>query len=97
MTKEKLQYDVVLTKGKSARELKRTQEKKKLEELKGKLQSPLGKMRSRQERKAMAKALKINFNPRYNGTTLRKKEFKLVEFKYPGKSTVYLRLQSAVN
>lgn len=29
--------------------------------------SPLGKMRPRQERKAMAKSLGIPFNPKYNG------------------------------
>jgi hypothetical protein len=64
MSNKKLQYDVVLTTGKSARTLERNK-KKKLK--KGVLESPLGKMRSRQERKEMAKSLGIPFTPRYNG------------------------------
>lgn len=63
MTKEKLTYEVVLT----GRSLRKASRAKKRKALKGELISPIGKMRSRQERKAMAKALKITFIPRYNG------------------------------
>lgn len=65
-------------KGRWVRKLLRNVAKNQLQRNKGKLESPLGKMRSRQERKAMAKSLGIPFNPRYNGPTYRK-ETKLVE------------------
>lgn len=61
---KKLTYDVVLV-GKSARKMERA--KKRAEEKKGILESPLGKMRPRQERKAIAKSLKVPFKSRYNG------------------------------
>jgi hypothetical protein len=59
----KLTYEIVLT----GRSLRKAVRAKKRKELKGELISPIGKMRSRQERKAMAKALKIPFQPRHNG------------------------------
>lgn len=70
MEKKKLIYDVVLKSRKALRKLKRTQNKKQLTSPIG--LSPLGKMRSRQERKAMAKALKIPFTPKYNGLVFKK-------------------------
>jgi hypothetical protein len=62
---KKLQYDVVLTKGRTARTAARATARKLNK--KGVLTSPLGKMRSRQDRKTMAKILKVDFQPRYNG------------------------------
>lgn len=89
MTKKKLQYNVVLS-GKSLRKAKRIQRKKQLES--GKLlQSPLGKMRPRQERKAMAKALKVGFIPRYNGEVIEKK-FVNIPYLKDGKETGYTKL-----
>lgn len=58
---------VILSGGKLGRKILRNMAKKAIVDNKGKLESPLGKLRSRQERKAMAKALKIAFTPRYNG------------------------------
>lgn len=68
--KKKLTYDVVLTTGKAARALKRARLKQSQSAFEN--HSPLGKMRNRQERKAIAKSLKIAFNPRYNGIVINK-------------------------
>lgn len=66
--KKKFIYPLVLTKGKSARALKRNLEKAAMKIEIG--LSPLGKMRPRQERKKISKALKVPFKPRYNGVIL---------------------------
>jgi hypothetical protein len=58
------QFDMVLI-GKSARKMYRA--KIRSAEKKGILESPLGKMRPRRERKSIAKSLKVLFFPRYNG------------------------------
>jgi hypothetical protein len=78
MTKAKKKYDVVLT-GKSLRAAMRLQAKK---AKKGILTSPLGKMRSRQERKAMSKSLGVSFQPRYNGPVI-DKAWKVIPAKNP--------------
>jgi hypothetical protein len=74
--KKKLQYDVVLF----GKELKKMNRRKARAAKKGILESPLGKMRSRQERKSMAKSLKVPFTPRYNGEVI-KKQWQLVTAK----------------
>ena len=51
----------------AAKHLAKATPKNKMKKSPGITSSPLGKMRPRQERKAMAKSLKIPFNPQYNG------------------------------
>lgn len=85
---------IIISGGRIGREILRNIAKHEIKKNKGQLESPLGKMKSRQERKAMAKALKINFNPRYNGPVF-KTENKLIEVKKEGK-TPYMKLVSEV-
>lgn len=87
MSKNKLSYEMVLT-GKAERKMWRLRKKK---AKKGIGSSPLGKMRSRQERKAMAKSLKVPFQPRYNGILINK-PFSLIETLKDGKLTGYTKL-----
>jgi hypothetical protein len=87
MTKAKKQYDLVLS-GKSLRAAMRLQSKK---AKKGVLTSPLGKMRSRQDRKTMAKILKVDFQPRYNGPVI-EKAWKLVPRMHGNKPSGYTKL-----
>ena len=88
--KKKLTYEVVLTTGKSARAL--TRSKAKRYDTKEIGPSTLGKMRSRQERKAMAKTLKVPFQPRYNAAVVNA-GWKLVPtLKKDGTPTGYTKL-----
>jgi hypothetical protein len=90
MSEKKKVFEVVLTTGKSARALKRLAEKYNIMK-QGIGSSPLGKMRSRQERKAMAKSLKVPFQPRYNG------EFTQMKFSLiTAKNKKYTKLVLAV-
>lgn len=81
--------------GSVGRQILRNIARRELIKKKGALESTLGKMRSRQERKATARALKIDFNPRYNGPVF-KTESKLVEVQKEGKTTTYLKLVTEV-
>lgn len=82
---QKVEFSIVAG-GSIGRKLLRRIAKAELKKNKGKLESPLGKMRSRQERKAMAKSLKIPFTPRYNGEVT-KMEWELVPNKKNEKYT----------
>jgi hypothetical protein len=90
MAKNKLVYELVLKTGKSARALIRSKAKR-YDKRNGIGPSPLGKMRSRQERKAMAKILKVPFQPRYNGEVINM-GWKLI----PAKNPKYTKLVLAV-
>jgi hypothetical protein len=82
--KKRWTYDIVVT-GKSLRAVKKYQEKK-TKDVTGNNKSMLGKMRNRQERKAMAKTLKIPFSPKYNAP-FTKMGYKLIETKKDSKYT----------
>lgn len=85
----------ILGGGNFGRKLLRSIAKRQLQKNKGTLESPLGKMRSRQERKAMAKSLGVPFTPRYNGAIYRK-ETKLVEVSRDDRTTTYMHTVSEV-
>jgi uncharacterized protein YaaW (UPF0174 family) len=70
-------------KGKLGRKVLRNKAAKEIKQHEsGLTQSPLGKMRSRQERKKMAKALGVPFTPQYNGPVYLM-ESELITYKSP--------------